>query len=113
MIKKTEEISREMKQIKKLLKFIPKDRLAIAQNIFNELVFIDRTLTKLKKQVDEEGVTTLFKQGKQEFIRENPALKAYNTTIAKYSTLYNQLIELLPPAGDGAEDELLNFIRGQ
>ena len=113
MIKKVIDISREMKQVKKLLKFIPKDRQAIANNIFNELSFIERTLTKLKQQVDEEGVITLFKQGKQEFIRENPALKAYNTTIQRYSLLYKQLVDLLPPAGDGAEDELLNFLKEQ
>ena len=103
-----------MKQLKKILKVIPRDRQPIAQNIYNELLFIQRTLDKLKNDVDTEGTTTLFKQGQQEFIRENPALKGYNTTIRNYSSLYKQLIDLLPPVEPVQEvDPLLSFIKAQ
>ena len=69
MFEKNEGISKEMKQVKKVLKLIPKDRLPIAQNIYNELLFIQRTLDKLKEEVETQGTTTLFKQGQQEFLR--------------------------------------------
>ena len=39
MFEKNKDISKEMKQLKKVLKLIPKDRLPIAQNIYNELLF--------------------------------------------------------------------------
>ncbi|ACD22059.1 hypothetical protein FDE76_12375 [Clostridium botulinum] len=114
MFEKNKDISTEMKQLKRILKSIPKDRQPIAQNIYNELLFIQRTLDKLKKDVDEEGTTTLFKQGQQEFLRENPALKGYNTTIKNYSSLYRQLIDLLPPLEPVQEvDPLLDFIKAQ
>lgn len=112
MFEKNKDIPREMKQLKKILKIIPKDRQPIAQNIYNELLFIQRTLEKAKKEVDEQGVTTLFKQGQQEFLRENPALKGYNTTIKNYSNLYKQLIDLLPPVEPiEKEDPLMEFIK--
>lgn len=110
--KKNKDISADMKKVKRLLKNIPEDRQPIAQGIFNELVFMQNTLEKLKEQIDEEGPVSLFKQGKQEFLREHPALKAYNTTVRRFSLLYKQLIDLLPPsAGTHQSDPLIDFIK--
>ena len=87
-------------------------RQPIANNIYNELLFLQRTLDKLKQEIDENGTTTLFKQGAQEFIRENPALKGYNTTIKNYSNLYKQLIDMLPPVEPvEKEDPLIEFLK--
>lgn len=106
-------ISSDMKKLKMILKQIPKDRLPIAQSLYNELVFIQNTLDTLKAQVEEEGPTAMFKQGKQEFLREHPALKAYNTTVQRYSLLYKQLVDLLPPTDTVQKnDELIDFIKG-
>ncbi|MGH0943467.1 hypothetical protein ACQVTS_19670 [Bacillus mycoides] len=105
-------ISSDMKKLKRILEQIPTERLPIAQSLYNELVFIQNTLDTLKAQVDEEGPTAMFKQGRQEFLREHPALKAYNTTVQRYSLLYKQLVDLLPPAKKGEqEDELMSFIK--
>lgn len=112
MFEKNKDISQEMKRLKKILKLIPKDRQPIANNIYNELLFLQRTLDKLKQEIDENGTTTLFKQGAQEFIRENPALKGYNTTIKNYSNLYKQLIDMLPPVEPvEKEDPLIEFLK--
>ncbi|MGN4930280.1 hypothetical protein [Bacillus cereus group sp. MYBK14-1] len=105
-------ISSDMKKLKTILKQIPKDRLPVAQSLYNELVFIQNTLDTLKAQVEEEGPTAMFKQGRQEFLREHPALKAYNTTVQRYSLLYKQLVDLLPPTNViQKEDELIDFIK--
>lgn len=110
--KKVTAISSDMKKLKTILKQIPNDRLPIAQSLYNELVFIQNTLDTLKAQVNEEGPTAMFKQGKQEFLREHPALKAYNTTVQRYSLLYKQLVDLLPPTDAiPKEDELIEFIK--
>lgn len=107
------DISKEMKRVKKLLKYVSKERQPIAQTLFKELSFMDRTLSELKKQVEEEGPTTLFRNGKQEFLKEHPALKGYNTTIQRYSLLYKQLIDLLPVSEVNKEkDKLIEFLKG-
>jgi len=70
------------------------------------------TLDDLKIQVEEGGTVEMFKQGSQEFLRESPALKAYNTTVQRYSLLYKQLTELLPKeAQEGKENALYEFIK--
>lgn len=109
---KNEEISKEMKKLKKILKEVPKDRQPIAKSLFDELLFIEKTLVKLKEQIEKEGPTSMFKQGKQEFLREHPALKGYNTTVQRYSLLYKQLTDLLPPTSEKPKDDpLINFIK--
>lgn len=112
-MKKDNHISTDMQQVKGLLKEVPEDRQPIANTLYEELVFMQRTMTKLKQQVEEEGAVSLFKQGKQEFLREHPALKAYNTTIQRYGTIYKQLVDLLPkPNEKPANDPLIDFIEG-
>ncbi|MED0665669.1 hypothetical protein P4T04_04975 [Bacillus badius] len=112
--KKKVTISTDMRKVKRLLKEIPEERQPIAQGLYNELVFMQNTLNSLKEQVEQEGAVSMFKQGKQEFLREHPALKAYNTTVQRFSLLYKQLVDLLPPT-TGAEqqtDPLIDFIKG-
>lgn len=110
---KTIDLSKDMKGLKRILKDIPKDRQPIAQSLYNEISFMQKTLIKLKDQVDAEGVTTLFKNGTQEYVKEHPALKAYNTTIQRYSLLYKQITDLLPPPLEKEKvDPLMDFIKG-
>ena len=68
-----------------------------------------------KGKIKENGTVDHFKQGKQEFLRESPALKSYNTTIQRYSLLYKQLTDLLPPpeVDSKKKNEVLDFITKQ
>jgi hypothetical protein len=110
---KNKEISTNMKRLKKSLKKVSKEKQPIAQSLFDELVFMENTLVKLKKQIEEEGATAMFKQGKQEFLREHPALKGYNTMVQRYSLLYKQITDLLPEEEQKEEsDPLIDFIKG-
>ena len=71
------------------------------------------TLADLKAQVKENGTVEHFEQGKQNFLRENPALKSYNTTVQRYSQLYKQLTDILPKTTDSGVmpgDALLDFM---
>lgn len=112
-LKNKKVVSADMTRLKKILKEVPEDRQPIANNIYDELVFMQQTLVVLKKQVESEGPVSMFKQGQQEFLREHPALKAYNTTIQRYSLLSKQLIDLLPASEVKTEDDLLNFVQGK
>lgn len=83
-------------ELKEILAKIPEDKKAIGNRIAEELVFMHSTLADLKKLIKEKGTIEEFKQGKQEFLRESPALKSYNNTIQRYSQLYKQLTDLMP-----------------
>lgn len=109
--KKKPIISTDMKQVEQLLQYIPEDRRAIAQGLYDELVFMQNTMSSLKEQVESDGAVSNYKNGKQEFLREHPALTAYNKTIQRYTQVYKQFIDLLPKVDEKKQDdELLKFI---
>lgn len=99
-------------KIKQLIDGIPDDREPIAENLLKELAFMENTLSELKKEVKKSGAVEHFENGKQKFLRESPALKSYNTTIQRYSLIYKQITDLLPPAAKPeAKDELAEFLK--
>ncbi len=112
-INKDKELLKVKRQFNKILKQVPEDKKPIAESLIKELLFMTNTLDDLKEQVEERGTVDLFKQGSQEFIRESPALKAYNTTVQRYSLLYKQLSDLLPKGQPESNDNALyEFIKG-
>lgn len=101
-----------MQELETIFELVPDERKPIAEKLIKELAFMSKTLDELRKVVDEKGPVDLFKQGVQEFYRESPALKAYNTTIQRYSLLFKQLGDLLPKQPkENAPDALLEFIK--
>ena len=84
------------KNFKEILEKIPADKQYIGKQLVNELAFMQKTLDSLKRDINEKGAVEHFKQGKQDFLRESPALKSYNAMIQRYSTLYKQLTDLMP-----------------
>ena len=108
---KIKEFSTDLKQFEELLKIIPDERKTIAQKLITEICFLTKTLEDLRKIIDETGTVDLFEQGKQKFMRESPALKAYNTTIQRYSLIYKQLeIMISICLKENSEIELYKFI---
>lgn len=75
---------------------IPEDKKEVAADLHKQLIFMAESLDELIFNVKENGPVTLFEQGKQKMIIENPAMKSYNTTIQRYSLIYKQLLDLLP-----------------
>lgn len=103
----------EKRKLNQIVKLVPDNKKAIASNIADELAFMTATLAELKENVKENGTIEHFQQGKQDFFRESPALKSYNTTIKQYSALYKQLCDLLPKDTQPIEnDPLMDFING-
>lgn len=90
-----------------LLEKIPEDKKTIGLKLIEELSFMERTLASLKREIEENGEIEHFQQGKQDFMRESPALKSYNTTVQRYSVMYRQLTDLI---GKSAEAEKSNAV---
>lgn len=98
---------RRKKAFEDILKRIPEDKRQIGAKLIDELTFMETTLERLKATVAESGEIEHFVQGKQDFYRESPALKAYNTTVQRYSVMYRQLADLM---GKSAEVEKSNAV---
>lgn len=105
----------DIRKLKKMLKLVPDDRKAIGEKLMQRITFMAGVLDDLEANIIEYGTISHFKQGKQEFDRESPALKSYNTTIQRYSLLYKQLVELLPKPDvtPKERDQLMDFFKSQ
>lgn len=96
---------------KKIFKAIGQDKLAINDDLLVNIAFMVVTLEDLQKEVHEKGVVEHFIQGKQNFLREQPALKAYNTTIKNFNSSMKILNDLMPNGEKVQEGEnLLQFM---
>jgi len=78
-----------------ILQRIPEDRQVIGRKLITELQFMETTLENLRAQIKASGETEEFIQGTQNFLRESPALKGYNTTVQRYSVMFRQLTDLM------------------
>lgn len=81
----------------------------VAYDLLEELTFMKETMDELKATVQLHGATYLFKQGEQEFLKENPAMKSYNATVTKYNATLKQLLSLLPEQSDES-DKFMDFV---
>lgn len=72
---------KNMRKLKRLLKLVPVDRRAVAEKLIAEIAFMEDTLNGLRRHIEKNGAIDHFKQGQQEFDRESPAVKTYNTMI--------------------------------
>ena len=84
---------------------VPADKKYLAEKLATEIRFMDQTIIKLKTQIKESGSVEEFKQGKQHFMRENPALKSYANLIKTRSAAYSQLLGFLPKQNKEASDD--------
>ena len=104
----------DLEQIKALLEQLPEDKKPIGCNLYEKLVFMHDTLTELQIIVRKSGVVEMFTQGSNEYLRESPALKAYNTTIQRYCIVVKHITDLFPKqAAANQNNDLYEFIAEQ
>ena len=106
-------MARRKNPLKELLERVPEDKLTVGEKLVEELLFMEETLKRLKAQVRDAGEIEHFQQGKQDFYRESPALKAYNTTVQRYGVLYKQLTDLIGKTPEAEKSNAVyDFIKG-
>lgn len=93
------------KELEKILKKIPNEKSNEAFLIAEELKFILKTIEELKKDIEEKGAVEHFINGKQDFLRESPALASYNKLMKTYDTFYKNLINLVPKEDLNVDDD--------
>lgn len=86
----------DIEKIKDVFQNIDEDKKTLANELIDELMFMKETMSDCRSIIKESGVIELFTQGSNQFNRENPAIKTYNTTIKNYNTVMKQLLDLLP-----------------
>ena len=111
-LEKEKKIKQEINRIKKLYKDFPKDKAKVLEGLMNEAAFMRISLEELRNDLIKNGMTELFEQGEQAFMRERPEVKVYTNFIQKYSVVMKQLIDVLPVEIKKEEsDALMDFLK--
>ena len=97
----------KMSELNNILEKIPSEKMNEANLIAAEMKFIISTIKKLKKDIREKGAVEHFINGKQDFLRESPALASYNKLMKTFDTLYKNLVALVPKETSNDEDEFV------
>ena len=103
--KQDELIAEEITKWNELFSEISEDKKEAAQRLIEQAAFMKVTLDILKVNIQLDGATYWFEQGKQKMLVENPAQKSYNTMINRYTTVCNSLFNLLPKGNDTNDDD--------
>lgn len=103
--KQDELIAEEIAKWNEVFAGISDDKKEVASRLIEQAAFMKITLDILKVNIQLDGATYLFEQGKQKMIIEHPAQKSYNTMINRYTTVCNSLFNLLPKGNDSNDDE--------
>lgn len=97
---------------------IPPEKKEIGQKIIEQLAFATVNLRILQDDIIENGPVTLFINGSQKMMRENPAQKSYVAVINRWTALVKELNNLLPKetivkVERNSADELVALMRGE
>lgn len=93
-------------ELNKILTSLDEEIRLLAKGIIDELIFQQGILKQLKQTIKEQGVVSTYSNGMP---RESPALKSYNATIQRYSTLCKQLELMI--RNDGKSDTGENALK--
>lgn len=93
-LEKEKVIKKEIAKFKKFLNDLEKSKLTVAEGLIQEAAFMKATLIELKDIINKNGPIDNFVQGDNEFPREHPAVKSYNTMIQRYTTVCKELFGL-------------------
>ena len=94
----------DIKKLEDCFKKMGGNKGTIGLSLVNEAYFLCKTLSRLKELL-EGDIVERFEQGKQNFLREHPALKSYNTTLKNYQGVMKQLYDIVPDNGSIPDDE--------
>ncbi len=109
--KKKKELKEEkLTLFKKIFESVTENKKALVTGLIEQAAFMYVQLTELNEIIEKKGSVENFKQGKQQFIREQPAMKSYNALIKNYNVTIKQLSEFLPPGNSiPMDDEFERF----
>ena len=108
---KESRIKAEKKRLCSLYKTLPESRHKLATGLIDRAAFMRVELDELEADLQKNGWSEMFSQGKQEpYERARPSGQVFNTMSANYLKVIHQLDSMLPKAqqpqeeGDGFDE---------
>lgn len=115
--KRIKEIKKEKSRLAKQFKEIDKKSRAVVDGLIEQAAFLRVQLQELADDININGTTELFAQGKDQepYERQRPAANVYNSMNANYQKIIKHLNELLPKPVKNTEvkDGFRDFVNGR
>ena len=93
----------EFRRLSKLYKTIAPNKRQLVDGLLHQAARLKVSLDILWADIQENGETEVFRQGKDEFKRERPEAKLFTARDRAYASIIKQLNELLPAGGATAK----------
>lgn len=104
----------KLKTLNKIFENVTENKKALVTGLIEQACFMYVQLKELNEIIEKKGSVEDFKQGKQQFTREQPAFKTYNSTMKNYNATIKQLSEFLPPGNSiPMDDEFERYKQGR
>ncbi|MCQ3908933.1 MAG: hypothetical protein MJ200_05420 [Mycoplasmoidaceae bacterium] len=113
---KEQRIKKERNRLIKIYKYLPDKEYKTSQKLIDNVAFMAITLEDLMNTINNDTLVKETVNASQTFVKEHPALSAYNKMYANFLKGITQLSSLLPKNyGDSKpledDDEFLDFMR--
>jgi len=95
----------EIRRLQKIYKDLPESQKILVSKLLARAAYINSKLEATEAKLDEEGLVVDFENGSQIIQRINPNLKAYMDLLKIYSTLMEQIEDMIRHDRDHAKKE--------
>ena len=95
----------EFRRLQKIYKDLPESQKILTSKLLARAAYINSKLEETEDKINSEGIVTEFVNGKQILMRINPYLKAYMDLLKIYSTLMEQIEDMIRHDRDHAKKE--------
>jgi hypothetical protein len=95
----------EIRRLQKIYRDLPESQKILVSKLLARAAYINSKLESTEAKLDEEGLVVDFENGSQIIQRINPNLKAYMDLLKIYSTLMEQIEDMIRHDRDHAKKE--------
>lgn len=96
---KTAQVQNEYRKLRRLYKSLPANQLRLVDPLIQNAAFLQVTLAELQTQINAEGYTDEYQNGREQSGRKASAtLQSYTAACKQYTAIIDRLTKLLPPA---------------
>lgn len=95
----------EIRRLQKIYRDLPESQKILVSKLLARAAYINSKLESTEAKLDEEGLVVDFENGSQVIQRINPNLKAYMDLLKIYSTLMEQIEDMIRHDRDHAKKE--------
>ncbi|MBQ9698267.1 MAG: hypothetical protein IJV46_06990 [Acidaminococcaceae bacterium] len=95
----------EIRRLQKIYKDLPESQKILVSKLIARAAYINSKLEETESLLDGEGIIVDFENGSQVIQRLNPYLKAYMDLLKIYSTLMEQIEDMIRHDRDHAKKE--------